>query len=426
MKPLLKAPIILSMVVLAAAQAEDQTPGAYAPGWSSVHADAANSNYYVNHGASHLRLAWSRKFSGLINLGPTSDGKGQVYITTSGSGCRLHALGRASGQTIWCSAVVGKLAVASSPLIDPDGDLYLGDGQAMRSFDRDGSIRWTHAIIGVPLSTQFTPAGDLIFITHVGVIYVLNRKTGGPVMAPYALVDKPFFDPAQGAVACMRGLADCPSANTPAMDLATGRFFFTFWTPEAKNAGIRAMRITNGPSPHLVEEWANDSLPEGTASSPVLSADGKRLYLTDNAGSLHALDAATGRILWSLPIGYASGGAVSVSPQGLIMPAGGRGAVLMAIEDRGNHGAILWKQDDLKNFGVATQAGGLKAYPTISNGAGADELLVVNTRTGTVLDRQSIPGRPIFTVGTTVDQDGTVYVPTILGELHAFRPDDAK
>jgi outer membrane protein assembly factor BamB len=422
----MKASIIILIAALVASPTPDQTSGGYAPGWSAVHADAANSNYYAKDGASHLTLAWSHKFSGLINLGPTSDGKGRVYITTSGSGCRLHALDRASGRIIWCSDVVGKLAVASSPLIDRDGHLYLGDGQAMRSFDRNGRIWWTHPIIGVPLSAQFTPAGDLIFITHVGMIYVLNRETGEPVIAPHALVDKPAFDPAQGALACMRGLPECPSANTPAMDLATGRFFFTFWAPGAKNAGIRAMRITNGPSPRLVEEWTNDGLMGGSAASPDLSADGRRLYLTDNAGSLHALDAATGRILWSLPIDYASGGAVSTSPQGLIMPAGGRGASLMAIEDRGDHGAILWKQDALKNFGVATQAAGFKAYPTVSTGPGTADLLVVNTRTGAVLDRETIPGKPIFTVGTTVDQDGTVYVPSFRGELHAFIPSDAK
>lgn len=422
----MKAWIMISTAVLVAATTPDQRSGAYAPGWSAVHADAANSNYDPKDGASDLTLAWSRKFDGLINLGPTSDGKGRVYVTTSGSGCRLHALDRATGRTIWCSDKVSTLAVASSPLIDRAGRLYLGDGQNMRSFDRDGRIRWTHPIIGVPLSAQFTPAGDLIFITHVGVIYVLKRETGEAVVAPYALVDKPSFDPAQGATACMRGLPECPSANTPAMDLATGRFFFTFWAPGARNAGIRAMRITSGRSPHLVEEWRNDNLPDGSASSPDLSADGKRLYLTDNAGSLHAMDAATGRILWSLPIGFASGGAVSTSPQGLIMPAGGRGAALMAIEDRGDHGAILWREDALKNFGVATQTAGFKAYPTVTTGLGTADLLVVDTRTGAVLDRETIPGKPMFTVGTTVDQDGTVYVPSFRGELHAFVPSDSR
>jgi outer membrane protein assembly factor BamB len=399
-----------------------QTPNAYASGWAASHADAANSDYHRGEGPSELMLAWSRSFTGMINLGATSDGEGRLYVTTGGPGCRLHALDRATGRTIWCSEVVDKLAVTSSPLLDREGRIFLADGKAMRAFDREGTIRWTTPIIGVPLSAQFTPAGDLFFITHVGVIYILDRRTGRPAVAPYALVEDPQFDPAQGAMACMRGLPGCPSANTPAMDLATGRFFFTFWTPGAANAGVRAMRIVSGSQPRLVEEWANEGLPGGSASSPDLSTDGKRLYLTDNQGGLHALDAATGHILWSRSIGYASGGSVSLSPEGLIIPAGGRGAALMAIEDRGDRGVVRWKRDGLNNFGVATQAAGFKAYPTISTGRGTADLLVIDTRNGRILDRETIPGKPFFTVGTTIDLDGTVYVPTIRGELHAYRP----
>ncbi|WP_423605288.1 PQQ-binding-like beta-propeller repeat protein [Sphingomonas sp. MS122] len=396
--------------------------GAYGAGWPAVHADAGNSDYHSGQGAADLTPAWSRTFDGMINLGPTSDGTGRLFITTSGAGCRLHALDRATGRSIWCSDVVDRLAVASSPLIDSSGNLYLGDGTKMRAFDRNGRVRWQKAIIGVPLSAQFTPRGDLLFITHVGVIYVLDRLTGQPIVEPHALVKAPSFDPADGMVACMRGLAQCPSANTPAMDARSGRFYFTFWAPGADRSGVRAMRIAHGPRPRLIDEWMNEGLPGGSASSPDLSADGKRLYLTDNEGSLHALDAATGNILWSVPIGYQAGGSVSLSPEGLILPAGGRAAGLMAIRDRGDRGEIIWRKPDLQNFGVATQAAGFLAYPTIKTGSGTADLIVVDTRTGAELDREPIPGKPYFTVGTTIDQDGTVYVPTIRGTLHAFRP----
>jgi outer membrane protein assembly factor BamB len=416
-----------SAALLAAAPAASASDDAvYGPGWSAVHADASNSDYHAGPGPSDLTLAWSRRFDGMINLGPTSDGAGQVYVTTSGKAgskeCRLHALDRATGKTIWCSDILDRLAVSSAPLLDPQGRLFIGDGSAMRAFDRKGTLLWTYPIIGAPLSAQFTPAGDLLFITHVGVIYVLDREKGVERIAPYPLVPNPSFDPSQGAVACMRGLPACPSANTPAIDLMSGRFYFTFWTPGAPAAGIRAMRITPGPAPRLVEEWVNDSLPGGSAASPDLSADGTRLYLTDNHGTLHALDAATGRSLWTLPIGYESGGSVSLSPDGLIMPAGGRDAPLLAIADRGTHGEILWKNAGLNNFGIATQAAGSRAYPTISTGQATADLLVVDTQSGAVLDREPIPGKPIFTVGTTLDRDGTVYVPTIRGELHAFKP----
>lgn len=396
--------------------------GAYGGGWSAVHADAANSDYDPRKGATDLTLAWSRKLPGMINLGPTSDTAGRLFVTTGGAGCHLHALDATTGETIWCSDVVDRLAVASSPLIDRNGNLYLGDGTRMRSFAPDGAVRWEWPIIGVPLSAQFTPAGDLLFITHVGVIYVLDRSTGKPVLKPHALVDAPSFDPGEGMTACMRGLAACPSANTPAIDLRSGRFYFTFWEPGAPSSGVRAMRITPGPRPRLVDEWTNDGLPGGSASSPDLSADGTRLYLTDNDGSLHALDAATGASLWSVPLGYQAGGSVSVSPEGLILPAGGRDAGLLAIRDRGKRGEIVWRKPHLGNFGIATQAAGFVAYPTVRTGRGTADLLVIDPRTGAELDREPIPGTPYFTVGTTLGRNAMVYVPTIGGELHAFAP----
>lgn len=411
-----------SLLTAAACHASAGVPqDGYGQGWAAVHADAANSDFHKGPGASKLALHWSRSFPGMINLGPTS-GSGRVFVTTSGPGCRLHALDRVTGRTVWCSGEVDRMAVASAPLLGRSGQLYLGDGTAMRAFDRTGRVRWVHPIVGVPLSAQFTPAGDLLFVTHVGVIYVLDSASGAPKLPPYALVANPRFDPAQGMRACMRGLPECPGANTPAIDLRTGRFFFTFWTPGAPQSGIRAMRITPGKRPRLVPLWISDDIPGGSASSPDLSADGKRLYMTDNLGSLHALDAATGEHIWSIPIGYASGGSVSLSPDRLILPAGGRGAALMAIQDRGSRADIIWKDAGLNNFGIATQATGYRAYPTVSTGQGGADLLVIDTRNGTVLDRHHIPGRPIFTVGTTIDRDGTVYVPTIRGELHAYRP----
>lgn len=342
--------------------------------WYAAHADAANSDYRPVPGADDLALAWSRDFPGMINLGPTSDGKGRLFVTTSGPGCRLHALDRATGRTLWCSADLG--------------------GQA---------------------------GGDIIFITNIGVLYVLDRMTGANKMEPLRLAGMTAFDPAQG-LACMRGLPACPSANTPAIDHRTGRIVFTLWAPGAPAAGLRAMRIVPGEKLQVVPEWINDALPGGTAASPTLSADGRRIYLTDNVGNLHAIEAATGAVLWSLPIGYASGGSVSLSPRGLIMPAGGRGAPLLAIADEGKRGRIVWRRDELENFGIATQAAGDRAYPTVAAADGKAELLVVDTRTGDVMDREPLPGTPFFTVGTTIDTDGTVYVPTIRGEVHAYRP----
>ncbi len=398
-------------------------PGAYGAGWPAAHADAANTDHADLDGPDDLTLAWQRSFDGTINLGATVSPAGRVHVTSTSPGCHLHVLDAATGETLWCTDEVDRLAVISSPLLDREGNMYLADSGAMHAFAPAGDLLWETPIVGVPLSAQFTPGGRVVFVTHVGHIYVLDRRTGDPLRPPLELVPGAEFDPADGVMACAMGTADCPSANTPAIDLHSGTLVFTFWEPGAAAAGVRAVRIDeDGDGATLTPLWENEALPGGSASSPVLSADGSRVYLNDNAGNLHALDATTGDAIWSLPIGYATGGSPSLSPDGLVMPAGGGRAPVLAVADRGDHGEVAWQQDAWLNRGVATQAGDDRAYVTVHAGGLRNELVVVDARAGDELDREPLPGDTGFTVGTTLGPDGTVYVPTIRGQLFAFRP----
>lgn len=427
-----RARVVLAAALLAAACSSDAqsegegatpTTSPYAGGWSAVHADASNSDYTPIDGPADVRLSWQRSLGGSINLGATVDSDGRVYVTTSAEGCHLYVLDASSGDTIWCSEEVDRFAVASSPLLDGDGRAFLADGEAMHAFDADGTVLWETPTVGVPLSAQFTPEGRVIFVTHVGNVYVLRRDTGEPMLAPVELVPGATFDPAVGMRGCPLGTADCPSANTIAVDQATGRLFFTFWPPGAPQAGIRALQYSEDPEPSITPVWVNDSLPGGSASSPDLSPDGSRLYLNDNAGSVHALDAATGEGIWAFPIGYVTGGSPSTSPEGLVIPAGGIGlSPLLALVDEGQSAREAWRLDELTSRGLTAQAAGAKAYATVDAGQGRNDLLVLDTTTGAELDRERLPGTPLFTVGTTIGPDGTIYVPSITGELFAYAP----
>jgi outer membrane protein assembly factor BamB len=400
--------------------------GAYAPGWSAVHADASNTDYSPVEGAAQLRPKWRHRFDGAINLGATIDPAGRVYVTESSNdaGCHLHVLDGATGETIWCSDEVDRFAVASAALLDRDGRIFLADSEAMHAFDPDGGVLWETPIAGVPLSAQFTPEGRLIFITHIGHIHLLRRETGEPVIPAIELVPGATWVPADGMTACLQGTASgCPSANTPAVDLRTGRLFFTFWEPGAPQAGIRAMQITENPSPAITPLWTNDALPGGSASSPDLSADGSRVYVNDNIDSVHALDAATGEEIWTFAIGFAPGGSPSLSPEGVLMPSGSATGVVMALQDVGESATLLWRRDTFVNRGIPTQAAGGLAYATVSAGGFRNDLVVLDTATGAELDREPLPGTTAFTVGTTIGPDGTVYVPSFLGELFAFAPE---
>jgi outer membrane protein assembly factor BamB len=95
---------------------------------------------------------------------------------------------------------------------------------------------------------------------------------------------------------------------------------------------------------------------------------------------------------------------------------------LLAIQDEGDHARLVWRRDDLLNRGIPTQTAGNRSYATVGTGGFANDLVVVDTATGTVLDRTTLPGTTIFSVGTTVGPDGTAYVPTFNGHLFALRP----
>src|SRR5690606_21265229 len=127
------------------------------------------------------------------------------------------------------------------------GNLYVADGKGMHGLDPTGAERWRTPLDGVPLSAQFTPDGHVVFVTHVGTVYVLDRATGAHVLDPVELIDFPPWTPGTGLAACARGTEACPSANTIAVDQATGRLFFTLWEPGAAQAGLRAMSYTSTP-----------------------------------------------------------------------------------------------------------------------------------------------------------------------------------
>lgn len=405
-------------------------PSAYAPSWSAVHADARNSDWSPVEPADDVSLRWTIRIPGsiqigplpwTINLGPTSDPDGNLYVTSTEPGCHLRALDGRTGATRWCGTDIGLQAVVSSPLIDRDGNLYLADGAGLHSITSAGEERWVLPLQGVPLSVQFTGDGHLVFVTHIGWVHVVDRDTGRDVTEPVHLAPGLTFDPVGGMFACARGTEACPAANTLAVDQATDTIFFTFWAPGADRAGLRAMRYVGGAEPRVEPLWVNDTLPGGTAASPTLTEDGTRVYVTDNVDALHAIDARTGQVVWSHRIGYPAAGSPSLSPDGLIIPAGGGESPLIAVRDLGATSEVAWRHDDLLNRGIATQTAGGKVYATVAAENFANDLVVIDATDGSILDRERLPGTPVFTVGTTIGNDGTVYLPAISGGLHAYR-----
>lgn len=202
-----------------AAPAETPVSGTwspYGPGWAAVHADARKSDYSPTATAADLALAWSTRIEGsvqvgplpwVINLGPTVGPEGNLYVTSTEPGCHLRALDVATGELRWCAAGVDLAAVVSSPTVDREGVLFLADGAGLHAFDPDGRERWLLPVRGVPLSVQFTPDGWLVFVTNIGVVYLVERETGRRAAEPVELAPRVAVEPVRWPVGMCAGSA---------------------------------------------------------------------------------------------------------------------------------------------------------------------------------------------------------------------------
>lgn len=120
-----------------------------------------------------------------------------------------------------------------------------------------------------------------------------------------------------------------------AFDAGTGR---TLWEHSYPAPPVKGMNLEYGPGPH---------------STPLI-ADG-RVFAAGATGKLHALDLASGRVLWSHDLwgelhGELMGRGYSPSPllykDAVIVPLGGRGQALAAFAAK--DGRLLWKNGDLE------------------------------------------------------------------------------
>ena len=401
-------------------------------GWGTIHAGPRNSDASPFPGPDDLRFAFQAIEGRAVGAAATVGPDGTVYVGvgfgSDGSSCFLFAVDGTTGEEAWCSDLLNDRAVTSSPLIDGDGHVFHGDNRAMHSFTAGGELRWSTPVVGFPISAQFTGDGHLLFMTHIGRIRVLDRATGGDVTPVVETIPGATYEPRPLDYAeCLVGSTEssCFAANTPAIDLASGRFYFSLFEPGSTQAALVAMRYVGGDAPRIEPVWRNESLEGGTSSSPVISADGTRLYVADQAQNLLALDAATGAILWTFPLGFSPLGSLSVSPGGRIVPTGGiDGGAVMAIQDDGPSARILWEIPGITSRSITAQASNDRGYL-----AGVRppaflslEMFTIDLATGTVLDAEPFPESGAVTVGTSFDRSGRVYVVLLGNGLVGFEP----
>ncbi len=402
-----------------------------AQGWSAQYGDAANSSYTSTSGATALRLEWSRSVKGELGAGVALGANG--YLAANGQtagGCSLMVWENNNhGRQRWCTRMVLGGGFAS-PLFDGFDNLYIGQPGMMLSYPPTQWIRWRQNVIGMPTTVRFLGGGQLLVITHLGQVLVFDSHRGTVIGTPVDLIGGVDpTDSTRGLSDCRQALPRCPVAAAPAFSAATQTIVVGLWRPDTGASVLTAMVYHPGQTPLLTREWTSETISAGVLGSPVLSADGKTVYVNGRDQRLWALDTSNGKPKWSVALGFQPQTPPTVSPGGLIVSGGGPDTRLVAVKDHGNKADVAWRREDVTPLATAGQAGADIAYTVVGRtsgdgGGGRSELalLVFDPADGHTVNSYPLPDADGYPVGVSVGRDQRVVASTSAGQVYSFAP----
>ena len=395
-----------------------------AQGWPAQYADAANTSYTATAGTADLKLAWSRSVKGELDAGAAL-GSGS-YLAVNGQtagGCSLMVWEiDNNGRQRWCTRMVLGGGFAS-PLFDQFDNLYIGQPGLMLSYPPTQWVRWRQNVIGMPTTTRFLGGGQLLVVTHLGQVLVFDSHRGVVTGTPMDLVEG--LDPTdstRGLTDCPQALPACPVSAPPAFSAATDTIVLGVWQPGATASVLVGLQYHPGHTPLITKEWTSDAVPAGVIAAPVLSADGKTVYVTGRNRELWALDTADGKPKWSVSLGFQPQTPPSIGPGGVIVAGGGPNTGLVALKDAGDHAEVLWRRGDVSPLTTSSQAGAEVAYTVVANAAAGLSLLAFGLTDGRTLKDYPLPQADGYPVGVSVGHDRRVVVATSAGQVYSFDP----
>ncbi len=425
----LASTVLMMLMVLAATgcQGTDTwVDAAPAPGWPAQYADAANSSYTPTAGATSLDLSWTRSVRGELGAAVALGGGGSLAANAqTAHGCSLMVWENDNnGRQSWCTRMVLGGGFAGA-LFDGFDNLYIGQPGLMLSYPPTQWIRWRTRVIGMPMTPRLLGHGQLLVVTHLGQVLIFDAHRGTVTGNPIDLVtDIDPTDSQRGLADCAHAQPQCPIAAAPAFSVPAQLIVAAVWQPGAPVATLQALRYHPGQVPLLTREWTSDAVTDGVLASPVLSRDGKTVYVNGRNRALWALDASDGKVRWSTPLTFLAQTPPTVAPSGTIIAGGGPDTVLTAIRDAGDHAEVLWRRDDVMPLTTASQAGSDVAYTVARDGETGMTLLVFSPADGRTVDSYLLPDATGFPVGVSVGHDRRVVAATSDGQVYSFAPRD--
>lgn len=292
--------------------------------WVSVHRDSSNSDRAPFATTSRVKALWSAlDGAALINPGSIND-KGVVFVTSArGHGfSNLHAISP-DGKILWEAPPqrdregLDAFAGFNAPVLDRNGDVYVGDSKQLWAFHPDGTPKWATRLpegSGPFVYQIISKQGYIGGITTEGWVLFFDPATGSPAVKAFRLPhgEAPATGPQlpglwQGrlidrdAGKLFEKIAfgfGVQVANSPAVHPTTGRIFITAAGPkegDSYSGRLYGLDIVDGE----VEIGFMTPMKGGSGTSPAISPDGRYVYCAGDDGMILAIDADSGAVLWS-------------------------------------------------------------------------------------------------------------------------------
>jgi outer membrane protein assembly factor BamB len=375
-----------------------------------------------------LQPAWTAPVDGGGSVqAPIVDG-GTVHVT---SGDSVYGFRADNGGRLWRRQVdtpVPPFELMGQSFVDGDALMVgQGHGNLGGSYHTDRVDSKTGAVVG----SLPAPGGMVDAIR--GSAYLLDRigfGSNGPVTQGVTITDR--SDPSKG----WSGIVDLWTIAE------NGGRPFTLGTTRAYQAGPGVLRGTSFTRGNGVRAWPVASSPGGcapppfdgvmcptwstaldgtTASTPVLNDDETTLYTGTDAGTVYAIDTATGAVRWSTQVGSAVTDTPAARFQGslegeLYVPtASGK-----LVDLDGAFGSVLWTADTSARIGTQpADAGGVIFTASTDGSLHGFDAHGCGAPTCSPLWTASTGGAAV--VGAPAVSAGQVYVGTADGRLLAYR-----
>lgn len=412
---------MLVLAAVAACSGSPQPPeGA---GWVSAGAGGHNSSVIAREAIAEPESAWWRTFGEPTPGSAVIASTGQLFVAVEAPYCNLYGLDIDTGRKRFC-ANLGPWV--TQPTTDSVANVYTGFAGEARSMNEHGQVRWFTPVYGTPRPAVDLKDGNVLVVTHLGQINLLDTTTGLQQMPIHDLLPQPSFrdgpvefgNPAAGMPDCADGGAACPVAAAPAFDADSGTLYLVLWRTGAIAPQLVSLQYTGGEKPTLTERWSSDLLPAAVSSSPVLSADADTVYVADIDGNLLAFDSESGARRWAVPDVGGTEPPV-VTSENLIIPSTGDNAHPRALRDTGDSLESAWDRYDLTQSGATAVAD--STVLQVVGGPDSRALMGLDVATGDTLWTVGLPNDAGYATGVAVGPDGQIVVTSALGEVRLLR-----